>query len=209
MPRLPTILVIGSQAISTTPASSTVVIAFPSQWYPRPSSAGICGRPLSPALLVTGQELVALLAPLRFLVRGLRGEPAERADDRSVQRARGRRHSGTWRLVHEGHELVREPRHGAGNADAADVRAAAHAVDPAALGDVALHYRPPAAQLHQALRRAVLGRELALLVIATSVAALVHGRAEQPGRAERLVQRDHRRLAGDLVEQVQDRLGPG
>src|ERR1022692_4010153 len=150
MPRLPTILVIGSQAISTTPESSTVVIAFPSRWYPRSSPAGIRGRSLSPALHVTGQELVALLAPLRLLVRGLRGEPAERPDHRSVQGARGRRHSRPRGLVHERHELVREPRHGAGDADAAAVRTAADAVDPAALGHVALHHRSPAAQLDQA-----------------------------------------------------------
>ncbi len=49
--------------------------------------------------------------------------------------------------------------------------------------------------------------ELALLVVAAAVAALVHGGAEQPGRAQLVVERDHRRLAGDLVEQVEQRLG--
>ena len=64
-----------------------------------------------------------------------------------------------------------------------DVRAAAHAVDPAPLGDVALHHRAPAAELHDALGRAVLGGEVALLVVAGPVAALVHGGAEQPRAA--------------------------
>src|SRR5581483_3207626 len=104
-------------------------------------------------------------------------------------------------------ERVREARHGAPDADAADVRASAHAVDPAALGNVALHHRAPAAQLDQALRRAVLLGELALLVVAASVAALVHGGLEQPLRAQLVVQRDHRRGAGGHVEQVEDRLG--
>ena len=41
-------------------------------------------------------------------------------------------------------------------------------------------------------------REVALLVVAGAVAALVHGLAEQPGGPQRLVERDHRRLAGGL-----------
>ena len=49
--------------------------------------------------------------------------------------------------------------------------------------------------------------EVALLVVAGAVAALVHGRAEQPLRPQRVVERDHRRLAGRLVQQVEDRLG--
>src|SRR5215510_16195876 len=66
--------------------------------------------------------------------------------------------------------------------------------------------RAPAAELDQALRRAVLGGEVALLVVAGPVTPLVHGGPEQPGRPERLVQWDHRRLPGDLVEQVEDGL---
>src|SRR5262249_272779 len=68
----------------------------------------------------------------------------------------------------------------------------------------ALDHRAPAAELDQALRRAVLGGEVALLVVAGPVTPLVHGGPEQPGRPERLVQWDHRRLPGDLVEQVED-----
>ena len=55
--------------------------------------------------------------------------------------------------------------------------------------------------------RAVLGGEVALLVVAGPVAALVHGLAEQPGGPQRVVQRDHRRLAGGHVEQVGHGLG--
>src|SRR5712675_2768200 len=163
MPRLPTILVMGSQVISVSSGAASVVIA-------------------SPRLLVAGAEFGALHAPLRFLVQGAGGIAAEAAYHRAVHTARGRRHRRARRLVHERHELVREAGHGAGNADAAHVGAAADAVDPAALGDVALDHRPPAAQLDQALGRAVLVGEVALLVVAAAVAALVHGRTEQPGR---------------------------
>src|SRR5215475_7400398 len=127
MPRLPTILVIGSQAISTRPVSSlAVVIARASH----ARGAAACGRwrrrrSVSPGLRVAGQQVVALLAPLRLLVRGLGGETAQGADHGAVQGAGAGRDLGTGRLVHERHELVREPRHGAGDADAADVRAAA------------------------------------------------------------------------------------
>src|SRR4029079_19527052 len=92
--------------------------------------------------------------------------------------------------------------HRAADADAADVGTAADTVDPAPFGNVALDDRAPAAELDDALRRAVLLREVALLVVTGAVAALMHRRAEQPARAERLVERDHRCLAGHLVEQV-------
>src|SRR5207248_11226951 len=124
----------------------------------------------------------APLAPLGLFVGGLRGEAAESADHGAVHRARGGGDLGPGWLVHERHELVREAGHGAGDADAADVRAAAHAVDPAALGHVALDHRAPAAELDQALGRTVLGGEVAFLVVAGPVAALVDGGLEQPLR---------------------------
>src|SRR5499433_3131127 len=201
MPRLPTIRVIGSQAISTKPVSSAVVIAL---LYSLPARG--TARAWSPGLLEARQELVALLAPLRLLVGGLRGEAAKGADHGAVHRAGRRGDLRSRRLVHERHELVREAGHGAGDADAAHVRAAAHAVDPAALGHVAFDHRAPAAQLDQALGRAVLAGEVTLLVVAGPIAALVYGRAEQPGGPQRLIQRDHRGLPRHLVEQVEDGL---
>src|SRR5580658_9719414 len=172
MPRLPTIRVIGSQVISVSSASPGSVDGGYS------SEVIVC----SPRLLVAGAEFGALDAPLRLLVHGLGGEAPEAADDRAVHAAGGRRYRRARRLVHERHELVREAGHRAGDADAAHVRAAAHAVDPAPLGYVALDHGAPAAQLDQALGGAVLGREVALLVVPGPVAALMHGRAEQPGR---------------------------
>src|SRR6516164_1908114 len=180
MPRLPTIRVMGSQVISVSSASSAPVVS--------PYSSAVIVS--SPRLLVAGAEFGALHAPLRFLVRRLGGETAEAAYHRAVHAAGGRRDPCPWRLVHERHELVGEPGHRAGDADAADVGAAADAVDPAPLGHVALDDRSPAAQLDQALRRAVLAGERAFLVVAGPVAALVHGGVEQPPRPQRLVQRD-------------------
>src|SRR5271165_1232118 len=121
MPRLPTIRVIGSQDISLMSDSCAVVIAdpFPSEWARRPAlsrtaspcSASPCqssgprpcqppGPCRSPGLLVAGQELGALLAPLRLLIRGLGREAAQGADDRPVHAARGGGNLRSRRLVH-------------------------------------------------------------------------------------------------------------
>src|SRR5262245_42759377 len=140
MPRLPTILVTGSHAISTRSGFFAVVIES------APSPVG----------LVAGQQLVALGSPLRLLVHRFHGEAAQRPDDRAVHAAGRGGHLRPGWLVHERHELVREARHGAGDADAAHVGAPADAVDPAALGHVALDHRAPAAEFHQALGGAVL-----------------------------------------------------
>src|SRR3954469_20104134 len=131
--------VIGSQAISTRPVLSPE------------TSAGfgwvvVMG---SPHLLVAGGQLAAPLPPLRLGVELLFGDLAEPLDDNADGLAGGAGHERAGRGVHERLELVGEARHGAADADAADVRAAAHAVDPAALGHVALDHRAPAAQLDQ------------------------------------------------------------
>src|SRR3954469_18185143 len=132
--------------------------------------------------MVAGGQLAASVAPPRLLVDGVVGHGPEPADDPPVHVDQRRRQDGAGGFVHERHELVRDPGHGAGDADPAHVGTAADPVDPAALGYVALDHGTPAAQLDQALRRAVLVREIALLVVAAAVAALVDGRAEQPGR---------------------------
>src|SRR5579875_2026794 len=100
MPRLPTILVIGSQAISTTPVSLAVVIADPS-----PSAGTRAGPPPAPLprLLVAGQQFGPLLAPLGFLVGRPRGEAAQRPDDGPVHAARGRGDPRSRRHVRDRH----------------------------------------------------------------------------------------------------------
>src|SRR5579885_1035511 len=115
MPRLPTILVTGSHVISTMLPPALVAISAP----PLPR------RP------VAGRDLPALLAPARFLFLRLGRDPTQGPDDCPVQAAGGGGHLRAGRLVHERHELVGEARHRAADADAADVGAAADAVDPA------------------------------------------------------------------------------
>src|SRR6478735_2430837 len=150
--------VIGSHAISTMPVLSPE------------TSAGfgwvvVTG---SPHLLVAGGQLAAGRAPLRLRVELLLGDLAEPLDDGADGLAGGPGDERAGRRVHERLELVREARHRAADADAPDVGAAAHAVDPAALGHVALHDRAPAAELDQALGLAVLRGEVALLVVAAA-----------------------------------------
>src|ERR1700722_3024079 len=170
MPRLPTIRVIGSQAISTKPSLSGenffVAIVLP------------------PDLFVTGRQLTAWCAPLRLIIERVGGDLAQPPDGPAVQAAGQGRDTGAGRFIHERHEFVGEARHGATDADAADIGAPANAVDPSAFRYIALHYRSPTPELHDALGRSVFGGEVALLVVAGPVAALVHRAAEEPLRPE-------------------------
>src|SRR3954452_1221144 len=196
MPRLPTIRVIGSQDMSTSlPASGFI------SWR-----VAISSLLVAPPGGVAGGELVAVVPPLRLLVDRAVRDAAQLADGRAVDAGDERRDRAARRLVHERHELVGEARHRAADADAAHVRAAADARHPAALRDVAVDHGTPAADLHEALRRVVVVGEVALLVVARAVAPLVHRLAEQPLRAELVVERDHGRQAGRLVEQPDERL---
>src|ERR1700734_741493 len=176
MPRLPTMRVMGSQFISRTSVSSAVVMPLPlgtqrRPGQPWPAPVVVTRYCRSPGLLIAREKVAPPFPPLGLLVGRLGGEAAEGADHGAVEGARGRGHLRARGLVHERHELVREARHGAGDADPAHVGAAADPVDPAALGHVALDHRSPAAQLDQALGRAVLVREVALLVVTGPVAA--------------------------------------
>ena len=75
-------------------------------------------------------------------------------------------------------------------------------------GHVALDDRALAAELDQAaVVGAVLGREVALLVEAGAVAALVHRAAEQPLRPQLVVELGRRREAAQVQDEVQQRLG--
>src|SRR5579859_1833102 len=153
---------------------------------------------LPPLALVTGQKLSAWCSPLRFLVHGVGGDAAQAANHLSVHTARHGGNPRPRRLIHERHELVGEARHGAADADPAHVRATPHPVEPAALGHVAFDDGAPATKLDDALRRPVLGGEVALLVVTGAVTALVDGGPEQPLGAQGLVQGDHGGLPGRL-----------
>src|SRR5947208_9219037 len=178
MPRFPTIRLMGSQFISTMFVGRSSTRSRGSTRVAMSSSLLLPPRP------VAGRELGALVAPLGLLVHRVVGDAAQRAYHPTVRSTGRRGNLAARRLVHKRHELVGEAGHGAGDADAADVRAAADAVHPATLGHVAVDDRPPAADLHDALRRAVLVGEVALLVVAGAVTALVDGLAEQPGRPQ-------------------------
>src|SRR5262245_48296999 len=88
----------------------------------------------------------------------------------------------------ERREPVGEPRHRAADARPARDHAAAHVVDRAALGDVALDDRTPASNVDQALLIAVLLRERALLVVPGARAVAVNGLREEPLRPPELVE---------------------
>src|ERR1700741_2192685 len=143
MPRLPTMRVIGSHAISTRSVLAPPVVSVDAL------SAVVVMR--SPRLLVAGGQVGAALAPLRLLVERLGCVPAEGTNDGAVHAAGGCGDAGARRLVHERHELVREAGHRAGDSDATGGRTTAHTVAPAVLGYVAFDHWSPAAQLHQAL----------------------------------------------------------
>src|SRR5690348_17119205 len=128
MPRLPTMRVIGSQAIST---------------RLRPSVAGWRRGLVTVAMrfllsvcpgLIAGRQLRAAVPPLGFPVERVVGESPELPDHPAVHADEERGDRAPRRLVHEGHDLIGEAGHGAGDADAADVGTAADAVHPAALG---------------------------------------------------------------------------
>src|SRR5580698_8346186 len=111
MPRLPTIRVIGFQDISTR-SSPLVAVAMA----------------LPPDLLVAGGQFLARGAPLGLVVESVQGDLAQPPDGVAVEPAGHGRDPGPGRFVHEGHDLVGEPRHGAADADAADIGASAHSV---------------------------------------------------------------------------------
>src|ERR1700687_1718553 len=98
MPRLPTMRVIGSQAISTTWLPSAATSS-------RRSSRSVTAiESLSfrlPTRLVASDELATGLAPLGFLIDRMRGYAPQRADDSAIGAARGGRDARARRLVHE------------------------------------------------------------------------------------------------------------
>src|SRR5580692_1250700 len=122
-------------------------------------------------------SFLAVASPRRFLIQGRLRESTQRVNRAPIRHHRAGRKQRSRRLIHERHELVREARHGAADADPADIRTPANSSHPAALSHVALHHRPPASEFHDARRRSVGISKLRLLVISASVASFVHGRS--------------------------------
>src|SRR5580704_10007190 len=216
MPRLPTMRVIGSQFISTrfpffpeTSLVGAVIVLIRSLLFLLGGLSGIfCSVRASSVRsgMVSGRQFSARMTPLRFLVDGRLRNRSKRANGPAISAygCAGKFPSG--RFVHERHELVGKARHGAADADAAHVGAASDSRHPAALRNVAVHHRPPASQLHDALGRTVHFGEITLLVIAGAIAAFVNRLAEQPRRAQLIVERNHGRKSRHLIEQVEDGL---
>src|ERR1700722_2508969 len=159
-----------------------------------------------PIRIVTGLIFASVIAPLGLFVERAVGDLAETADQSPIGLDENGRDAAARRLVHERHELVRETGHGAADADAADIRAAANTGDPATLGHVALHHGAPAADLHKAFARTVLLRKIGLLVIGATIATLVYRRSEKPSRPAMTINGNHRGEAGELPQQVQESL---
>src|SRR4029434_3058089 len=146
------------------------------------------------------------MPPLRFFIDSPFSNAAQTSNQLSINSADPRGNLAPWRFVHKWHELVREPRHRTADANSSHVWTAADAVDPAAFGHVAFDHRSPAAELDDALGRAVFGGKIALLVISGSAPALVHGLTKKPCGTELIVQGNHRCLACRLIEQIKNRL---
>src|SRR5580700_9924395 len=83
-------------------------------------------------------SFLVVASPGRFLIQGRLRESAQRVNRAPIRHHRARRKQRSWWLIHERHELVREARHGAADADATDIRASANSSHPASLSHVAL-----------------------------------------------------------------------
>src|SRR5579863_2547269 len=154
--------------------------------------------------MVARRQFSGWMPPFGFFVDCGLGHAAEGTNGAAISTDRRTRHLRPGWLIHKRHELVREAGHGAADADAADVGAAADSGHPSAFGNVAVHHRTPASELHDALGRAVHFGEVALLVVTGAITAFVDRFAEQPSRTQFIVERNHGREPGNLVEQVEN-----
>jgi EAL domain-containing protein (putative c-di-GMP-specific phosphodiesterase class I) len=94
-----------------------------------------------PVGIVAGGQLGSTVAPLRLHVDHRVGDHAQRPDRLPLGPEQVRRQLAAHGAVHEGHEPVGKPGHGAPDADAAHAGAAAETSHPAPLRDVAVHHR--------------------------------------------------------------------
>src|SRR4051795_11158111 len=78
-----------------------------------------------PTGVIACRKLRLVAAPLRLSVDRRVGDVTQPPKHGAIALDHRGRYGGSWWLIHERHELVREPRHRAANADAPDVRATA------------------------------------------------------------------------------------
>src|SRR5262249_28791363 len=101
------------------------------------------------------------MMPFGFLVHDSIGNGTQGTNQLTIGTTH---HAGECRaggFVHERHEFVGKSRHGASDANATNVWTSSNSVHPPALGDIAVHHRPPATNLDEAFRRAVFMGEIA------------------------------------------------
>src|SRR3954447_25976786 len=122
MPRLPTMRVTGSQDMLTRLRGLVSVTS---------RTAMVSPSPVRPARVVAAGQLRAVVAPPRLLVARVVGDRAQLANHPAVHGGHRRGERPARRLVQEGHNFIGKAGHGAADADAADVRAAADASHPA------------------------------------------------------------------------------
>src|SRR5579864_5468795 len=155
--------------------------------------------------MISRRKLSPRMPPLGLLVNGGLSNAAERPNCAAISSNRRTGYFRAWRLIHKRHKFVGKPRHGAADADAAHIRATPDSGHPSSLWNIAVHHRAPASQFHDALRRSIHFGEVALLVIAGSIATLMHCLSEEPGGAQLVVERNHGSETGYLVEKIEHR----
>src|SRR3954454_14015064 len=128
MPRLPTILVIGSQDMSTMLGASGWTLS---------RVAMVIALLVAPARLVAGGQLVAVVAPARLLVDRRVRDAAQLADQRPVGGGDGRREPTAGRRVYERHDLKGEAGHPLCRTRPTEPGLPAHGAHPDELGPLA------------------------------------------------------------------------
>src|SRR3954468_12368034 len=125
MPRLPTMRVIGSHAMSTMRPASGL------------TGSRVAAMSVPPARVVARGQLRLVVPPLGLLVDGLVGDRAQAPDRLAVDVDRVRGHAAAGRGVPERHEFRWDAWTWSAEPDAARVGPPADARHPAALGDIA------------------------------------------------------------------------
>ena len=140
--------------------------------------------------------------PARFLIHGRLRKSPQRVNSLSIRSHSVRRQQRAGRLVHERHKFIRKSRHRATNTDPSHVGTAANSIDPTPLSNIALNHGPPAPQFHNTLARAILFRELGLLVISAAIATFVNGLAEKPSWPQDFIEGNHGCTTGGLIQKI-------
>src|SRR5258708_30323624 len=93
---------------------------------------------------VSGCQLVGRPWSLAVLVESVLGKAAERPDQGAITSDQIAGKLGTWWLIHERHEFIRESRHGASDTDSSHIGASADPTHPTAFLHIAVDHGTPA-----------------------------------------------------------------